>query len=143
MTIKSTTRAPRKTKVSQVIESVEAEGSEPNWFEKSKADDGCADISGKRYIASLAVSLLSGFTLGYFVVGPVLEAFVVGAMTLGWPAFIILIGYMLLLAIGLYLGSKVCQLPVKAVLERKVDAMYFVARDKVRGLFNFRNEVIA
>ena len=143
MTIKST-RAPRKTKLADAIDVPFKEVKPaPSFFDQIKIDEGYPDISTKRLVAGFFVSVLSGFAVGYLVIGPLLNAFVVGAMSLAWPAFIILMGYILLFALGIHFGSKLCVLPTRAVLNGSFDAMYFVARDKVAGLFNFRKEVTA
>lgn len=143
MILKSNPRA-RKTKVAQAtdVPFVEVKPApQPSFFEQCANDSGYPGTSVKRYLAALTVSLLAGYALGTYVLGPVLAAFVIGAALLSWPWFIILIGYVLAMCVGLYYGSKVCAYAADLVMAKKIDAMYFITRDKVSGLFNFRKEV--
>lgn len=136
MTIKQT-RAPRKTKIAEVIDAPVKRSA----FRQAMIDLDLPNTSAKRYVVSLLVSLLSGYALGSYVVGPAMAAFTIGALALGWPLLIVLLGYIILMTMALYHCGSLCGYLGDLVLMKKLDAMYFVARDKVRGLFNFSKEV--
>lgn len=120
-----TTRAPRKTKLADVIDTPV----KPSAFRQTMIDSGFPETSAKRYAVSLLVSLLSGYALGSYVVGPAMAAFAIGALTLGWPLLMILLGYIVLMSLALYYGGTFCGYLGDLVLTKKLDAMYFVARD--------------
>ena len=134
-----TTRAPRKTRIADVIDAPVKR----SFFDQLGEEIGVTGLTGKRYVAGVLASLLTGYALGTYVVGPIMAAFFIGAVLLDWPLLIILLGYVIMMAYALYYGSIVCSYMGELVILKKVDAMYFVARDKVSSLFNFRKEVTA